>query len=126
MRAESNVKPSGKFKIEVLTPHNGAPCTVIFYSNVTESERKDQNGEPELVFSYDTYRLQATFSPNLETRVKTNFEVWLQAAKDAENMAPELTPEQQIAELKNTVADLQQENASLNSVVEQLVIDSLE
>ena len=119
MRAESNVKPSGKFKIEVLTPHNGAPCTVIFYSDVTESERKDQNGEPELVFSYDTYRLQATFSPNLEARVKTNFEVWLQAAKDAENVTPDLTPEQ-------PVADLQQENASLNSVVEQLVIDSLE
>ena len=106
---------------------------MIFYSDVTESERKDQNGEPELVFSYDTYRLQATFSPNLESRVKAHFEVWLQAAKDAENVTPDLTPEQQIAELKNTVAelkntvaDLQQENESLNSVVEQLVIDSLE
>ncbi|MGN0706560.1 MAG: hypothetical protein ACI4JC_00990 [Faecalibacterium sp.] len=125
MRAESNIKPSGKFKIEALAPHNGAACTVIFYDNITEQERKDQNGEPELVYSYDTYRLEATFSSNLEHRISTNLAAWMQAAKDAESVIPEPTPEQRIKELQQTVDALEKENASLNSVVEQLVIDSL-
>lgn len=79
MKTESNVKPSA-LEIE---PH-GESAEIIFRDSIAE-ETREREGEQEIVYTYDEYRLLVPNRENLLKTVKAAKEEWLESAKTKEH-----------------------------------------
>lgn len=129
MKAKSNVRPTSNFVIEKYSDKEGEACVVIFYENITESSTSyEVDGETVTgkEYEYDDYRITVPYRANLEESIVANYDDWIQRAKNEESKEPEKTPVEKIVELEDKVQSLQQENQTLNSVIETLIISSLE
>lgn len=129
MKAKSNVRPTSNFVIEKYSDKEGEACVVIFYENITEgSTSYEVDGETVIgkEYEYDDYRITVPYRANLEESIVANYDDWIQRAMNEESKEPEKTPVEKIVELEDKVQSLQQENQTLNSVIETLIISSLE
>lgn len=129
MKAKSNVRPTSNFVIEKYSDKEGEACVVIFYENITEgSTSYEVDGETVIgkEYEYDDYRITVPYRANLEESIVANYDDWIQRAMNEESKEPEKTPVEKIVELEDKVQSLQQEDQTLNSVIETLIISSLE
>lgn len=76
MKTQSNTQPSAAFEIEMRAD---GQCDILFFENVKEIEKEDQQN-----YEYDFYRLPAIYRETLVESVESNYEVWLEAAKQHE------------------------------------------
>ena len=69
-----------KFKIEFL---KSGKVTVLFSDNITE--KKEMFDDEEITkFKYDMYRITLNNRTNLAEDIESNYDIWLQFAKDSE------------------------------------------
>lgn len=108
--------------LEVLHEAPGGACIVHFNEDITEETGTDPEGEAETVYSADHYTLETVWRTGLEEAVKANRAAWLAAAMAAEGEKPKTETEL----LQEAVASLQQQNAELNSAIDDLTIAILE
>lgn len=79
MKAESNIMPKNKFEIENIVDGN---CDIVFFDNIEEVEPTEGQ---EKRYIYDTYRLQTIFRDNLVDDLESNYQIWLDEARNKEN-----------------------------------------
>lgn len=94
MKAESNLNPNCKFKIENIID---GKCEIVFFDNIQELEPTE---EGETRYSYDIYRLRTIYRDELEQELNDNeekYKAWLELAKKTEK---ETNAEEQIAKLQ--------------------------
>lgn len=108
--------------LEVLHEAPGGSCIVHFNEDITEEVGTGPEGETEMSYSADHYTLETTWRTGLEEAVKANRAAWLAAAIAAAGEKPKTETEQ----LKEAVASLQQQNADLNSAIDDLTVAFLE
>ena len=108
MKAESNLKPKNKFRIENIID---GKCDIVFFDNIQELEPV----EDEKRYSFDTYRLKTNYRDELEQELNDNiekFKQWLRLAKDIE-----------YNELASIIR--KQRNKLLQETDEEMVLDRL-
>lgn len=80
MWTESNIKPN---ELEVFKlSHSSARIT--FCTNIQEVPTENPGEEPMVRYKYDSYDLIVPFSENIEQRIRTRFDEWLDKAKQTE------------------------------------------
>ena len=80
MWTESNIKPN---ELEVFKlSHSFARIT--FCTNIQEVPTENPGEEPMIRYKYESYDLIVPFSENIEQRIRTRFDEWLDKAKQAE------------------------------------------
>ena len=92
MKAQSNTKPEHGFVVD----DRGEVSDITFYDNASEIE----DG-----WEYDTYSLTVDSRDGLHELVESDFNVWLQSAKDAEVEDPPEPSENDI--LKERLAQVE-------------------
>lgn len=108
--------------LEVLHEAPGGACIVHFNEDITEETGTDPEGKTEMTYSADHYTLETTWRMGLEEAVKANRAAWLAAAMGSENEKPKTETEL----LQEAVASLQEQNAELNSAIDDLTVALLE
>lgn len=122
MKTESNLKPQLQFEIEVFPKKEGESCLAILYDNISgpfEKQMGDEN--TQTYYTYDRYELETPYAENLEERIAATFDSWLEKAKQEEG-EEDLT---EMEALQKVVADQQETIASMNSVIDDLVVLNL-
>lgn len=74
MKAESNIKPVNKFDINI---RGNDKIIVVFFDNIQEIQRDE-----EILYSYDVYTLEKAYRENFAEQIESNFEKYLQEAKE--------------------------------------------
>lgn len=110
MRAESTIKPSAPFDIEV----NGDMATIRFYQNVELLDpHPDEEEETTERWAYDEHCITVRNRPDLAQHVETNLEAWVQLAI-AEEAKPKPEGEsEKLVRLAREIDDLNSENAMI-------------
>lgn len=121
MKQSYSERPQGTW-LEVLHEAPGGTCIVHFNEDITEENGAGPEGKAETAYSADHYTLETTWRTGLEEAVKANRAAWLAAAMAAEGEKPKTETER----LQEAVASLQEQNAELNSAVDDLTIAILE
>ena len=122
MKTESNLKPQLQFEIEAFPKKEGESCHVILYDTISgpfEKQMGDEN--TQTYYTYDRYELETPYAENLEERIAATFDSWLEKAKQEEG-EEDLT---EMEALQKVVADQQETIASMNSVIDDLVVLNL-
>lgn len=81
LNCEADIKPN-KYIIENIVDNK---CDIVLIENITESTKKDENGNTRICFNYDMYRIvKNNYRDTLERDLidDNNFEVWLNFAKE--------------------------------------------
>ncbi len=83
MKTESTVKPTERFKVEIVDGR----CTVYFFdlNSIQKKEvSKIENEETETMYLYDMYKTTISNRPKLKEQIESNFENFLELAKTQE------------------------------------------
>ena len=75
MKAESNIKPK---KIEIENIQNDR-CDIVLCDNIQEITEEDT-----IRYAFDIYRLNICYYENIESKIETHFENYLESAKKNE------------------------------------------
>ena len=119
MKAESTVRPNSPFEIE----QNADMATIIFYENIEEKQEEDQ-----LKYTYDEYRIDIPYRPNLEESINKNIQAWLQKAIEKENEPKPISDKEKIAILneQNNQLGVQISEREINEIVLGMQMSDLE
>lgn len=96
MFSVSKEKPIKRFEIKKTI---GSKCEILFYDNILRNEFKN-------LYTFDLYRMETTYRPELEDIINNSYNEWLEFAKGLEKNNEE---EKEYSEL----GDLKSENLSL-------------
>ena len=88
MKAESNIRPSN-FEIENVSKER---CDVVLNTNIEEIEEEENTK-----YSYDTYRLNMCYDENIEEKIRSDFERYLNIAIEKEKKK---TADEEISKLQ--------------------------
>lgn len=88
MKAESNIRPSD-FEIENVSKER---CDVVLNTNIEEIEEEENTK-----YSYDTYRLNMCYDENIEEKIRSDFERYLNIAIEKEKKK---TADEEISKLQ--------------------------
>ena len=81
MKITSTVMPNKSF--EILKSNN--KCTIIFYTNVTSDTIVDgMTGKSITSYNYEKYELETNYKQTLSAQIESNYNKWIQKAKDNE------------------------------------------
>ena len=81
MKITSTVMPNKSF--EILKSNN--KCTIIFYTNVTSDTIVDgMTGKSITSYNYEKYELETNYKQTLSAQIESNYNKWIQKAKQAE------------------------------------------
>ena len=119
MKAESTVRPNSPFEIE----QNADMATIIFYENIEEKQEEDQ-----LKYTYDEYRIDIPYRPNLEESINKNIQAWIQKAIEKENEPKPISDKEKIAILneQNNQLGVQISEREINEIVLGMQLSDLE
>lgn len=119
MKAESTVRPNSPFEIE----QNADMATVIFYENMEEKQEEDR-----IKYTYDEYRIDIPYRPNLEESINKNIQAWLQKAIEKENEPKPISEKEKIAILneQNNQLGVQISEREINEIVLGMQMSDLE
>lgn len=110
MKVGSNVRPSKQFDIE---KRENGKVAVIFFTNIEECEKDEQK-----YYNYDMYVIEMSYAENLEERIKKNFDLWLDFArneeitnkeKEARTIRDELLKESDWTQMKDTALTMEKQ-----------------
>ena len=59
-------------------------CTVYFFDNIQEETRQRENENPQTIYIYDMYVINPYYRDNLQEDLETNYQIWLDFAKQQE------------------------------------------
>ena len=59
-------------------------CTVYFFTNIQEETRQRENEDPQTIYVYDMYVIDRYYRESLKEDIETNYQVWLDFAKQFE------------------------------------------
>lgn len=59
-------------------------CTVYFFTNIQEESRQKENENPQTIYIYDMYVIDRYYRENLKEDIETNYQLWLDFAKQFE------------------------------------------
>ena len=59
-------------------------CTVYFFDNIQEESRQKENEDSQIIYIYDMYVIDRYYRENLKEDIETNYQVWLDFAKQFE------------------------------------------
>ena len=59
-------------------------CTVYFFDNIQEETRQRENEESQTIYKYDMYEINPYYRSNLQEDLETNYQIWLEFAKQQE------------------------------------------
>lgn len=88
MKAESNIRPSD-LEIENVSKER---CDVVLNTNIEEIEEEENTK-----YSYDTYRLNMCYDENIEEKIRSDFERYLNIAIEKEKKK---TADEEISKLQ--------------------------
>lgn len=119
MKAESTVRPNSPFEIE----QNADMATIIFYQNIEEKQEEDQ-----IKYTYDEYRIDIPYRPNIEESINKNIQAWLQKAIEKENEPKPISDKEKIAILneQNNQLGVQISEREINEIVLGMQLSDLE
>ena len=119
MKAESTVRPNSPFEIE----QNADMATIIFYENIEEKQEEDQ-----IKYTYDEYRIDIPYRPNIEESINKNIQAWLQKAIEKENEPKPISDKEKIAILneQNNQLGVQISEREINEIVLGMQLSDLE
>ncbi len=119
MKAESTVRPNSPFEIE----QNADMATIIFYQNIEEKQEGDQ-----IKYTYDEYRIDIPYRPNIEESINKNIQAWLQKAIEKENEPKPISDKEKIAILneQNNQLGVQISEREINEIVLGMQLSDLE
>ena len=119
MKAESTVRPNSPFEIE----QNADMATIIFYENIEEKQEEDQ-----IKYTYDEYRIDIPYRPNIEESINKNIQAWLQKAIEKENEPKPISDKEKIAILneQNNQLGVQISEREINEIVLGMQMSDLE
>ena len=119
MKAESTVRPNLSFEIE----QNADMATVIFYENIEEKQEEDQ-----IKYTYDEYRIDIPYRPNIEESINKNIQAWIQKAIEKENEPKPISDKVKIAILneQNNQLGVQISEREINEIVLGMQMSDLE
>ena len=85
MKTESTIKPQN-YKIE---DRENGKVAVYFFTNIQtiekkQNEQEETSKEKQKMYSYDMYVIEIQKQDNLEERIKNNYDMWLDFAKQKE------------------------------------------
>ena len=123
MKAESTVRPNSPFEIE----QNADMATVIFYQNIEEKQEEKQE-EDQIKYTYDEYRIDIPYRPNIEESINKNIQAWLQKAIKKENEPKPISDKEKIAILneQNNQLGVQISEREINEIVLGMQMSDLE
>ena len=81
MHVQNSVKPQKSFEIENI---EGNKCDIVFYANIIETEMSNAEKRQEKIYEYDIYRINTVYRDNIKENVTSNYEKWLNKAKEIE------------------------------------------
>ncbi len=99
--------------IEVLNEKTGAPCIVHFSENVQEVEETNLDGEAVQSYVADAYQVSTSYRDGLLEVVEADRDVWLAAAKAAEDIEEKKTLEERVSDLETMTEDMVQSILSM-------------
>lgn len=119
MKSESTVMPNSPFEIE----QNADMATIIFYQNIEEKQEEDQ-----IKYTYDEYRIDIPYRPNLEESINKNIQAWIQKAIEKENEPKPISDKEKIAILneQNNQLGVQISEREINEIVLGMQLSDLE
>lgn len=119
MKAESTVRPNSPFEIE----QNADMATIIFYENIEEKQEEDQ-----IKYTYDEYRIDIPYRPNLEESINKNIQAWLQKAIKKENEPKPVSDKEKIAILneQNSQLGVQISEREINEIMLGMQLSDME
>lgn len=116
MQANSNIKPSSLFEIEVW----GDMSTIIFYPEYPVFVAKlDEEGDVQ--YEYEMHRLEVPSREGLVDAVETNYESWLNMAKVKENEPKLETDKEKMLRLESENKMLENKLAQQDSILEEVL-----
>lgn len=116
MQANSNIKPSSLFEIEVW----GDMSTIIFYPEYPVFVAKlDEEGDVQ--YEYEMHRLEVPSREGLVDAVETNYESWLNMAKVKENEPKLETDKEKVLRLESENKMLENKLAQQDSILEEVL-----
>ena len=81
MKVQNSVKPKNSFEIENIEK---GKCDIVFYTNLVETTKLDENNEEQTVYEYEIYRITADFREEIKEVIESDYQKWLDYAKQFE------------------------------------------
>lgn len=126
MKTESNLRPSANYEIEAPAMIEGRTCSIIFYENIAGPfEKETEPGRAEQFFTYDRFSIDVPYRANLNEAIESDYESWLNSAKEAEQTEEELPDKEKIKALEREIKALRAEKEEQDEIIDTLIISSL-